>query len=146
MTYYCTDKRTAMKKTLFTLLFLNTLLFANDFNLGVDAYKSGDFATALKLWEPYAKEGNLKAQYSIATIYYEGKGVPQNYRKAIYWYQEAAKHEYAKAYAQIGLMYCKGEGVLKSYKKAVPYIQMAFDNGCKYAPEIWKKYELWKYE
>lgn len=135
-----------MKKIIFALLLANTLLLANNFNLGVDAYKAGEYATALKLWEPYAKDGNLKAQYSVATIYYEGKGVTQNYKKAMYWYKQASHQEYAKAYAQIGLMYCKGEGVLKSYKKAVPYIQQAFDNGCKHAPDIWKKYELWKYE
>ena len=136
----------SMRLLFLLLLFVSTLLSANNFNKGVDAYKMGDFATAVELWTPYAKDGNLKAQYSIATIYYEGKGVEQNYRKAMYWYQQAAEHEYAKAYAQIGIMYCKGEGVLKSYKTAAIYIQLAFDNGCKYAPDIWKKYKLWEYE
>ena len=135
-----------MKRILLTLAILTTVLSANNFNKGVDAYKVGHYVKALALWIPYAKEGNLKAQYSIATIYYEGKGVPQNYKKAMYWYKQAAEQEYAKAYAQIALMYCKGEGVLISYKKAAPYVQQAFDNGCKYAPDIWKKYELWKYE
>jgi len=135
-----------MKKILLSLLFVSLTLLANDYNKGVDAYKSGQYAQALKLWEPYAKEGNVKAQYNVAKLYYDGKGVQKNYRKALYWYVQASDQEYAKAYAQIGLMYCKGEGVLKSYKKAVPYIQLAFDNGCKYAPDIWKKYELWKYE
>lgn len=136
-----------MKKTLFTLLTLSTLLIANNYNKGVDAYKVGDYKTAVELWKPYAVDGNVNAQYSIATIYYEGKGgIEQNYRKAMYWYKQAAESDYAKADAQIALMYCKGEGVLKSYKKAVPYVQAAFDNGCKYAPEIWTKYELWKYE
>jgi len=135
-----------MKNFLFALLFLSSALLANNYNKGVDAYKSGDYKTAVKLWKPYAVDGNVKAQYSIAMIFYEGKGVEQNYRKALYWYKQAAEQEHAKANAQIGLMYCKGEGVLKSLKKAVPYVQMAFDNGCKYAPEVWAKYELWKYE
>ncbi len=135
-----------MKKLFITLVLMTLTVSANNYNKGVDAYKSGDYQTALTLWTPYAKEGNVQAQYTIAKIYYEGLGVTQNYKKALYWYQQAAHQEYAKAYAQIGLMYCKGEGVLKSYKKAAPYIQLAFDNGCKYAPEIWSKYELWKYE
>ena len=135
-----------MKKLLLSLLFVSLSLFANDYNKGVDAYKVCQYGEALKLWEPYAKEGKVEAQYNIAKLYYDGNGVKQNYHKALYWYAKAADQEYAKAYAQIGLMYCKGEGVLKSYKKAAPYIQLAFDNGCKYAPDIWKKYELWKYE
>jgi len=135
-----------MKKMLISLLFVTVSLLANNYNKGVDAYKSGQYAEALKLWEPYAKEGNVKAQYQVGKLYYDGNGVTKNYRKALYWYVQASNQEYAKAYAQIGLMYCKGEGVLKSYKKATPYIQLAFDNGCKYAPDIWKKYELWKYE
>ncbi len=135
-----------MKKILLTLLLLTLSSWANDYNKGVDAYNSGDYVRAIMLWEPYAKEGNVKAQFTIGKIYYEGLGVQQNYRKAMYWYKQAADQEYAKAYAQLGLMYIKGQGVLKSYKKAVPYIQLAFDNGCKFAPEIWNKYELWKYE
>ncbi len=135
-----------MKNIFFALLFVTTLHAANNYNKGVDAYKARDYKTAVKLWEPYAKDGNVDAQYSIATIFYEGKGVKKNYLKALYWYKRAAEQEHAKANAQIGLMYCKGEGVLISFKKAVPYIQMAFDNGCKYAPDVWAKYELWKYE
>ncbi len=135
-----------MKNIFLSLLFTASLLSANNYNKGVDAYKAGDYKMAVELWKPYAKDGNVKAQYSIATIFYEGKGVEKNHHKAMYWYKQAAEQEHAKAYAQIGLMYCKGEGVLQSFKKAAPYIQLAFDNGCKYAPGIWKKYELWKYE
>ena len=135
-----------MKRTLLALLILSGALFANNYNEGVDAYNAGHYKKAVELWKPYAAEGNVKAQYTIATIFYEGKGVEQNYKKALYWYKQAAGQEHAKAYAQIGLMYCKGEGVLKSFKKAAPYIQLAFENGCKYAPGVWAKYELWQYE
>ncbi len=135
-----------MYKMLLTMMIISTALLANNYNKGVDAYKNGDYKTAIELWTPYATEGNVNAQYDIATIYYEGKGVEQNFKKALYWYKKAAEQEDAKAYAKIGLMYCKGEGVLTSYKQAVHYIQLAFDNGCIYAPEIWAKYELWKYE
>lgn len=135
-----------MKKALLALLILSSTLLANNYNKGVDAYKNGDYKTAVELWKPYASDGNVKAQYSIATIFYEGKGVEQNYKKALYWYKQAAEQEHAKSFLRIGLMYCKGEGVLKSFKKAVPYVQLASDNGCTKAPEVWSKYELWKYE
>lgn len=135
-----------MKNLIFSLLFLSSALLANNYNKGVDAYKTGHYKKAVELWKPYAAEGNVKAQYSIATIFYEGKGVEQNYRKALYWYKQAAQQEHAKSFLRIGMMYCKGEGVLKSFKEAVPYVKMAFDAGCTKAPEVWSKYELWKYE
>ncbi len=135
-----------MKMRLFALLLASSVLLANNYNKGVDAYKAGDYKTAVELWTPYAAEGNVNAQYAIATIYYEGKGIDQDYAKALYWYKQAARQNDPKANAQIGLMYCKGEGVLRSYKEAVPYVRASFEGGCKYAPEVWDKYELWKYE
>lgn len=135
-----------MKKSVFTVLLLSSILFANDYNKGVDAYKSGDFETALLLWRPYAETGNSSAQYSIATIFYEGKGVEQDYQNALYWYRKAAEQKHAKSLLRIALMYCRGEGVLKSFKDAVPYVRSAYENGCDKAPEVWNRYQLWIYE
>jgi hypothetical protein len=135
-----------MKRLFFLLLLCTGIIMANNYNKGVDAYKNGDFTTALHYWEPYAKEGDVKAQYNIANLYYKGKGVEQNYKKALYWYHKASQQEHAKSLLKIGLMHCKGEGVLRSFKKAVPYVRSAYENGCVKAPEAWNKYELWKYE
>ncbi len=40
-----------------------------DFDKGVDAYKSGDFATALREWRPLAEQGHADAQYSLGLMY-----------------------------------------------------------------------------
>lgn len=136
-----------MKMVITTLLILASTLLANDYNKGVDAYKSGDYKSALAYWQPYAVNGDVNAQYQIANIYHEGKGgVEQDYKKALYWYHAAAEQDHPKSLLLIGLMHCKGEGVLKSYKEAVPYIRSAYKNGCRQAPKAWAKYELWKYE
>lgn len=136
-----------MKKLLLSLLLSSGLVAANDYNKGVDAYKSGDYKSALQYWKPYADKGDAKTQYYIGNLYYEGKGnIEQDYKKALYWYREAAVQEHARSQLRIGLMYCKGEGVLKSFKNAAPYVRSAYENGCKKAPEAWNKYELWKYE
>ena len=34
-----------------------------DFQKGTAAYNSGDYATALRIWKPLAKQGNAYAQY-----------------------------------------------------------------------------------
>ena len=46
---------------LFSLL-LGVPSYSADFNKGVTAYKSGDYATALKEWKPLAEEGDALAQ------------------------------------------------------------------------------------
>jgi len=37
-----------------------------------------------------AEQGDASAQYDLASMYYYGKGVPQDYRKAFDWYSMAA--------------------------------------------------------
>ncbi len=56
-----------MKNLLILPVLLLTLLVANpalsaDFQKGVTAYQSGDYATALRELEPLAKQGNASAQ------------------------------------------------------------------------------------
>ena len=39
-----------------------------DYQKGLDAAKSGDFATALREWRPLAEQGNANAQYNLGII------------------------------------------------------------------------------
>jgi TPR repeat protein len=48
-----------------------------DFLKGLTAYRSGDYATALRKWKPLAERGNANAQSNIGAMYYDGKGVPR---------------------------------------------------------------------
>ena len=71
-----------MKHTLATLVIGLSLLMgattsvsAQDFQKGFRAYKSGDYATALREWRPLAEQGNADAQYNLGVMYYNGKGV-----------------------------------------------------------------------
>ena len=66
---------------LLTLL-LGTPAFSADFQKGVIAHHSGDFATALREWTPLAKQGNAIAQFQIGAMYEVGKGVLQDYKTA----------------------------------------------------------------
>ena len=51
-------------------------------------------------------------------MYYNGKGVDQNYEKAAAWFKKAAEHgEHVKAQFHLGQMYYWGEGVRQNYKK-----------------------------
>ena len=60
-----------------------------DFQAGVDAYRSGDYATALREWRPLTEQGHAFAQFNLGILYANGRGVPQNYAMAR---QRAASH------------------------------------------------------
>ena len=54
--------------------------WSQDFQKGLAAYESGDYATALREWKPLAKQGNADAQYNLGLMYANGQGVPRTIR------------------------------------------------------------------
>ena len=86
--------------TIFTLvftLFVANTAFSADFQKGLTAAQSGDYATALREWTPLAKQGNAYAQYNLGLMYANGHGVPQDDKTAVKWYRLAAEQGYADA-------------------------------------------------
>ncbi len=75
------------------------------FEDGLDAYNTGDYATALRLWRPLAAGGNAAAQYTIGIMYDNGQGVAQDYAGATKWYRLAAEQGFAAAQLNLGGMY-----------------------------------------
>ena len=70
-----------MKKLLVVILFFilgPNLSSAQDFDKGLEAAQSGDFATALKEWKPLALQGDARAQGNIGVMYENGDGVPKD--------------------------------------------------------------------
>jgi TPR repeat protein len=63
---------------------------AQDFQKGLAAYQAGDFATALQEWKPLAEQGNATAQYNLALMYGNGRGVPQDYAEAVKWLAQSS--------------------------------------------------------
>ena len=39
-----------------------------DFQKGLTAYDSGDYATARREWKPFAEQGDVSAQYSLGVM------------------------------------------------------------------------------
>src|SRR6266498_326708 len=52
-----------------------------------------------------AENGDIEAQYNLASLYYEGKGTEKNLEKAFYWYQKAAKNGHKFAQIILALYY-----------------------------------------
>ena len=65
------------------LAIMATPVFAGDFQDGFDAYKRGDYETAVKKFKPLAEQGFAKAQTNLGLMYEYGAGVPQDYDQAV---------------------------------------------------------------
>ena len=58
-----------------------------------------------------------------------GRGVNQDYQKAIKWYLKAANQGSVSAQYKLGIMYNDGEGVKQDYQQAVKWYRKAADQG-----------------
>jgi TPR repeat protein len=113
------------------LLFLilwPTLAFA-DFQAGLNAYDQGDYTTAVKAWQPLAEAGNGEAQTKLASLYFQGLGVPQDYAKAAHWSRLAADQGDAVGQGSLGSMYFLGTGVPQDYIQAHMWLNLAAAQG-----------------
>ena len=93
------------------------------------AYDRGDYATAMRMWQPLANAGSAIAQGSLGVMYAKGQGVQQDYAEAIKWFRKAADQGNANAQFSLGLMYWNGQGVPKDYVEAVKWYRKAADQG-----------------
>ena len=99
-----------------------------DFDKGLAAAQSGDFATALREFRPLAQQGYAEAQYQLGVMYYNRKGGPL-YKTVLKWYTLAAEQGYARAQNNLGVMYYNGEGVSQDYKIALKWYTLAAEQG-----------------
>jgi TPR repeat protein len=94
-------------------------------------YKNGQYEQAFPVCRKAAEQGNAQAQFILGRMYYFGKGVQQDYSKAVKWYRKAAEQGYAKAQCNLAVMYARGKGVLQSgtaaadwyYKAGLSYLK-----------------------
>jgi TPR repeat protein len=122
-----------MKRFFTAVAFLTALslpVMAQDFQKGVEAYNTGDFATAFKEFSSLAAEqGSVSAQFNLGIIYDIGRGVPQDYKEAVKWYRLAAEQGNETAQNNLGVMYEAGNGVLQDNVMAHMWYNIASANG-----------------
>ncbi len=58
-----------------------------------------------------------------------GRGVPQDYARAVEWYRKAAEQGHTIAQSNLGFMYAIGLGVLQDYAEAVKWFRKAAEQG-----------------
>jgi TPR repeat protein len=67
-----------------------------------EAYRRGDYQTALRLAEPLADGGDRAAQFRLGVMYEQGKSVPQDYTEAANWYRRSADQGYGQGQNNLG--------------------------------------------
>jgi TPR repeat protein len=115
-----------------TFLFLfggSSVVFADDLNDGIIAYKKKDYKTAHRLWVPLGEQGDSFIQYFLGKMYDKGQGVPQDYKEAGKWYRLSAEQGDESAQSNLGVMYSKGRGVLQDYKEAFKWYRLSAEQG-----------------
>ena len=75
-----------------------------------DAYDRGDYATALRLFQPLADAGDVDALGNLGNMYGFGRGVERDVRKAHEYWSRAADKHLGTAMFNIAVIYFNGEG------------------------------------
>ena len=100
-----------------------------DYQKGLTAYKSGNYATAKSVWEPLAEKGDPRAQFHLGQMHELGHGVQQDFDTAARWYIASAALGNAHAQHNLGLLYMIGEGVMQNYPRAVELFIQSAEHG-----------------
>ena len=83
-----------------------------------------------------AQNGDLEAQYILGVRYFDGEGVAQDKKQALFWWRKAADQGLPEAQYSIGACYYNGNGVGQDKKQAVNWYRKAADQGIAVAQLI----------
>ncbi|MCM0019095.1 MAG: sel1 repeat family protein [Tagaea sp.] len=78
---------------------------------GVDAFLTGDHASAWFRFLGLARMGDADSQYNLGQMYRRGEGVPRDLVQARRWYEAAAAQNFEEAQFQLGVIWETGSGV-----------------------------------
>lgn len=81
-----------------------------DIESGIRAYHQGDYETARKEFSAAAESKDPKGIHLLASLYYQGHGVPKDLDRAVALFKESAEKGYRASQANLGLMYQADSG------------------------------------
>jgi hypothetical protein len=102
---------------------------ADPLNDGLIAQERGDYPAAFKDFMHSTKNGSPAAAYGLATLYLQGRGIQQDFGRAMFWYEVAASCGNSTAQGAIGEMFMDGEGVPQNYATAASYFLAGANDG-----------------
>jgi uncharacterized protein len=111
------------------LLLTVSTVWAGPFEDASDAIQRGDYATAFKIIQPLAAQGDAGAQYNLGAMYLQGHEVPQDFTEAVKWFHLSAAQGHAEAQNNLGVMHLQGHGVPQDFTEAVKWFRLAAAQG-----------------
>jgi hypothetical protein len=90
-----------------------------------EAYRKGEYQQAVPVFARLARLGHPVAEWLMGNVYYAGQGVPQDYRRALDWFEKSAAQGFLPAYAPTAQLYEKGEGTPIDLGKAYMWYNIA---------------------
>ena len=96
-----------------------------------ELYEEKKYKEAAELLEVVVSkdETNFVANYYLGEIYFYGKEVPKNEKRAFSCYLYAAENHHKESIYMVGLCYYEGIGVFKDYSQARNYFTEAMKLG-----------------
>ena len=95
-------------------------------------FAARQYISSLAQLQRLAEQGDVDAQYDLGLFYFQGRGVPQDYSKAMLWYRKAAEQGDSRAQFYLGSMYQDGLGVIKDHTTAIQWLQKSVAQGDSY--------------
>ena len=78
---------------------------------------------------PLVQGEDTDTQYTLGSMYHDGKGGPQDFQQAFKWYERAAEQGNSDAQYCLGMMYDEGKGIPQDYQEALKWIRRAAEQG-----------------
>lgn len=107
-----------------------------DFDQGMAALTSGNYAEAYCRWKPLAERGYAEAQYHLGWLHANGNGMVVDIQTALAWWRKAAAQGHADAQFAVALAYTTGEGITADLNEAVNWYLAAARRGHPDARDI----------
>ena len=98
-----------------------------------DLRKQESYEEAIKLIMPFAEKGLPIAQHCIATFYYYGEGVNEDFNKASEWLQKSADQDFCESLCMLGHQNLYGVGIPRNISKGIDLLVRAVNKSNGYA-------------
>ena len=109
---------------------MNTPQGLNKLETGLWAYKHKYYDKAVILLAPYKNKNNADVEQAFGFMYHTGKGLSQNYSKAVEHYKKAIKiNNHPVALNNLSILYAHGQGVSRDIDKSIELLTKSAKRG-----------------
>jgi len=89
--------------------------------------------TVVRQYQQDADAGDAEAQFEMGVLNQYGRGVPQDFCKAVALYLKAAEQGHLGAQSNLGVLYVSGQGIPRDYGEALKWFTKAAEQGDVFA-------------